>query len=104
METPPKGDLVVDEVERPSCVYLRCDKDRCQGRQIGLVSVSAGLKVVQLAISDACRGLVESVADFLPEARYQRSMVHFYHHDEIVRIADHYHVARGFTPSPALGP
>jgi Transposase, Mutator family len=25
---------------------------------------------VQLVISDACRGLVESVADFLPEARY----------------------------------
>jgi transposase-like protein len=33
---------------------------------------------VQLVISDACRGLVESVADFLPEARYQRCMVHFY--------------------------
>jgi len=28
--------------------------------------------------SYACRGLVESVADFLPEARYQRCMVHFY--------------------------
>ena len=71
METPPTGDLVLDEVERPSCVYLRCDKDRCQGRQIGLVSVSAGLKVVQLVISDACRGLVESVADFLPEPHHQ---------------------------------
>ena len=33
---------------------------------------------MQLVISDACRGLVESVADFLPEARYQRCMVHFY--------------------------
>ena len=25
-----------------------------------------------------CRGLVESVADFLPDAQYQRCMVHFY--------------------------
>ena len=48
-----------------------------QRRRIRLISVSAS-KGVQLIISDACRGLVESVADFLPEARYQRSMVHFY--------------------------
>ena len=40
--------------------------------------VDRGLKGVQLVISDACRGLVESVADFLPEVRYQRCMVHFY--------------------------
>ncbi|MEY9365286.1 putative transposase [Bradyrhizobium yuanmingense] len=40
--------------------------------------VDRGLKGVQLVISDACRGLVESVADYLPEARYQRCMVHFY--------------------------
>ena len=40
--------------------------------------VDRGLKGVQLVISDACRGLVESVADFLPKARYQRCMVHFY--------------------------
>ena len=40
--------------------------------------VDRGLKGVQLVISDACRGLVESVSDFLPEARYQRCMVHFY--------------------------
>jgi transposase-like protein len=31
-------------------------------------STAASLKGVQLVISDACRGLVESVADFLPEA------------------------------------
>ena len=30
--------------------------------------VDRGLKGVRLVISDACRGLVESVADFLPEA------------------------------------
>ena len=40
--------------------------------------VDRGLKGVQLVISDACRGLVESVADFLPDAQYQRCMVHFY--------------------------
>ena len=40
--------------------------------------VDHGLKGLQLVISDACRGLVESIADFLPEARYQRCMVHFY--------------------------
>ncbi|WP_281032651.1 transposase, partial [Phyllobacterium salinisoli] len=33
---------------------------------------------MQLIISDACRGLVESIADYLPEARWQRCMVHFY--------------------------
>ena len=40
--------------------------------------VDRGLKGVQLVISDACRGLVESVADFLPDAQHQRCMVHFY--------------------------
>ena len=33
---------------------------------------------MQLVISDACRGLAESVGDFLPDARWQRCMVHFY--------------------------
>ncbi|WP_245453915.1 transposase, partial [Bradyrhizobium sp. AC87j1] len=40
--------------------------------------VDRGLRGVQLVVSDACRGLVESVADYLPDARYQRCMVHFY--------------------------
>ena len=53
--------------------------------------VDRGLSGVQLIISDACRGLVESIADYLPEARWQRrqwllepvaqpraTMVHFY--------------------------
>ena len=38
-----------------------------------------GLSGVQLIISDDCRGLAESVGDFLPDARWQRCMVHFYH-------------------------
>jgi putative transposase len=33
---------------------------------------------VELIISDACRGLVESAAEFLPHARWQRCVVHFY--------------------------
>ena len=37
-----------------------------------------GLAGVQLVISDACQGLVESSAEFYPEARWQRCTVHFY--------------------------
>lgn len=37
-----------------------------------------GLSGVELIISDACLGLVESVPDFYPEARWQRCVVHFY--------------------------
>ena len=40
--------------------------------------VDRGLSGVQLIISDACRGLMESAAEYLPEARWQRCMVHFY--------------------------
>jgi len=37
-----------------------------------------GLSDIELIISDACMGLVESVADFYPKARWQRCTVHFY--------------------------
>ena len=37
-----------------------------------------GLRGVELIISDACMGLVESVADFYPEAAWQRCVVHWY--------------------------
>jgi putative transposase len=37
-----------------------------------------GLKGVQLIISDKCMGLVESIGEFYPDARWQRCMVHFY--------------------------
>ncbi len=40
--------------------------------------VDRGFKGVQLIISDACRGLMESAAEYLPDARWQRCMVHFY--------------------------
>ena len=37
-----------------------------------------GLKGVQLIISDACIGLVESAAEYYPQAGWQRCTVHFY--------------------------
>jgi len=37
-----------------------------------------GLSGVQLLVSDKCLGLVESLADFYPEAKWQRCVVHFY--------------------------
>ncbi len=37
-----------------------------------------GLEGVELVISDACLGLVESVAEFYPEAQWQRCVVHWY--------------------------
>src|SRR6201981_1513588 len=40
--------------------------------------VDRGLNGVRLIISDACRGLTESAAEYLPQARWQRCMVHFY--------------------------
>ena len=40
--------------------------------------IDRGLKGVQLIISDACRGLMESASEYLPDAQWQRCMVHFY--------------------------
>jgi len=37
-----------------------------------------GLSGVQLIISDACHGLVASVGEYFPEARWQRCTVHYY--------------------------
>lgn len=37
-----------------------------------------GLKGVKLFVSDKCLGLVESLADFYPDAQWQRCVVHFY--------------------------
>jgi transposase-like protein len=37
-----------------------------------------GLAGVQLIISDACIGLSESAAEFFPDARWQRCIVHWY--------------------------
>ena len=37
-----------------------------------------GLKSPELFISDKCIGLIESLAEYYPEAKWQRCMVHFY--------------------------
>ena len=37
-----------------------------------------GLSDLQLIVSDACRGLIESAAEHFPEAQWQRCVVHFY--------------------------
>jgi putative transposase len=37
-----------------------------------------GLTGVQLVVSDKCLGLVEAAAEFYPEARWQRCVVHWY--------------------------
>ena len=37
-----------------------------------------GLKGVQLFVSGKCLGLVENLAEFYPEAKWQRCVVHFY--------------------------
>ena len=37
-----------------------------------------GLTGVQLFVSDKCLGLVENFAEFYPEAKWQRCVVHFY--------------------------
>jgi transposase-like protein len=37
-----------------------------------------GLKGVQLVISDKCLGLVESISEFYPDAKWQRCVVHYY--------------------------
>ena len=39
---------------------------------------SRGLKGVQLFVSDKCLGLIESIANFYPHAKWQRCVVHFY--------------------------
>ena len=64
------------------CVYLgimegpKEDKSGWSGFLRHLVD--RGLTGVQLVVSDACRGLVESAAEFLPDAQWQRCVVHFY--------------------------
>ena len=51
----------------------------CEGAKEGKSGWSAFLRIwsPERPFSDVCRGLVESVADFPPEARDQRCMVHF---------------------------
>src|SRR3954463_15693679 len=70
-------ELTILHLQRSNARQQRFDT-RFAGSIHRILESGRGLKGVQLVISDACRGLLESVADFLPEARYQRCMVHFY--------------------------
>ncbi len=58
------------------CAGVKEDKSGWSGFLRHLVD--RGLSGVKLIISDACRGLVESIVDHLPDARWQRCMVYFY--------------------------
>ncbi len=64
--------------------------------------VDRGLKGVQLIISDACRGLMESAAEYLPDARWQRCMVHFYRyvfsHVPATRVREVSHMLKASMP------
>jgi putative transposase len=58
-------------------------KEDREGRQGELDGVPARLEGAwpeggQLFVSDKCLGLVENLADFYPEAKWQRCVVHFY--------------------------
>jgi hypothetical protein len=58
------------------CVVAGPIRDRCCASRSE--RDDRGLNGVQLIISDAYRGLMESAAEYLPEAQWQRCMVHFY--------------------------
>ncbi len=53
-------------------------EDKSDGAAFLRHLVDRGLTAVQLVVSDACRGLVESAAECLPDAQWQRCIVHFY--------------------------
>jgi transposase-like protein len=60
--------------------------------------VDRGLQGVRLIISDACRGLTESAAEYLPDVPWQRCMVHFYRnvfsHVPAVKVRDVSHMLK----------
>ena len=88
---------------------------RRQGGQIRLVCILAapGRSRPQRRAadhSDACRGLIKSAADYLPEARWQRCMVHFYRnvfsHVPATKVRDVSHMLKAIhaQESRAAGP
>lgn len=64
--------------------------------------VERSLKGVRLIISYACRGLVESAAEYLPDARWQPCMVHYYHnvfsHVPATKVRDVSHMLTTIHP------
>jgi transposase-like protein len=58
------------------CEGLKEDKESWRNFLRGLKD--RGLQGVKLIVSDKCLGLVEVLAEFYPEARWQRCVVHWY--------------------------
>ena len=52
-------------------------EDRDSWEQFVRSMIERGLKGVRLVVGDRCAGLVATVGEMLPQARYQRCMVHF---------------------------
>ena len=52
-------------------------EDRASWEQFIRSMIERGLKGVRLVVGDRCAGLVATVGEMLPQARYQRCMVHF---------------------------
>ena len=52
-------------------------EDKAGWEQFIRSMVERGLKGVRLVVGDRCAGLVATVGEMLPQARYQRCMVHF---------------------------
>ena len=76
----PPGKAAADQAALFRTLWIRGSADRRQSGWSAFLRhlVDRGLNGVQLIISDACRGLMESAAEYLPDARWQRCMVHFY--------------------------
>ena len=58
-------------------------------------------------LSDACRGLVESAAEYPPDARWQRCMVHFYRnvfsHVPATKVRDVSHMLKAIHAQESRG-
>lgn len=52
-------------------------EDRASWEQFVRSLIERGLRGVRLVVGDRCAGLVATVGEMLPQARYQRCMVHF---------------------------
>ncbi len=55
-----------------------CKEDKAGWSNFLAYLKQRGLKCPELIISDKCIGLIESLAEYYPEAKWQRCMVHFY--------------------------
>jgi len=55
-----------------------CKEDKAGWSRFLAYLKNRGLQSPELIISDKCIGLIESLAEYYPEAQWQRCMVHFY--------------------------